>query len=83
MRLRVRAGRSLARTQLLYVCSPGNPTGAVLTLDDWRELFALSDRHGFVIASDECYSEIYFDEAAPPLGGLEQRTASAAASSGS
>ena len=60
-----------ARTQLLYVCSPGNPTGAVLTLDDWRELFALSDRHGFVIASDECYSEIYFDEANPPLGGLE------------
>nr|WP_249172352.1 succinyldiaminopimelate transaminase [Burkholderia dolosa] len=60
-----------ARTQLLYVCSPGNPTGAVLTLDDWRELFALSDHHGFVIASDECYSEIYFDEAAPPLGGLE------------
>ncbi|WP_028224696.1 succinyldiaminopimelate transaminase [Paraburkholderia ferrariae] len=60
-----------ARTQLLYVCSPGNPTGAVLTLDDWRELFALSDRYGFVIASDECYSEIYFDEAKPPLGGLE------------
>nr|WP_233865723.1 succinyldiaminopimelate transaminase [Paraburkholderia adhaesiva] len=60
-----------ARTQLLYVCSPGNPTGAVLTLDDWRELFALSDRYGFVIASDECYSEIYFDEASPPLGGLE------------
>ena len=52
-----------ARTQLLYVCSPGNPTGAVLTLDNWRELFALSDKHGFVIASDECYSEIYFDEA--------------------
>ncbi|WP_153100129.1 succinyldiaminopimelate transaminase [Paraburkholderia hayleyella] len=60
-----------ARTQLLYVCSPGNPTGAVLTLDDWRELFALSDQHGFVIASDECYSEIYFDEAAPPLGALQ------------
>ncbi|HTQ72649.1 MAG TPA: succinyldiaminopimelate transaminase [Burkholderiales bacterium] len=60
-----------ARTQLLYVCSPGNPTGAVLTLDDWRELFELSDRHGFVIASDECYSEIYFDEARPPLGALE------------
>ncbi|WP_144161018.1 succinyldiaminopimelate transaminase [Paraburkholderia sp. BCC1885] len=60
-----------ARTQLLYVCSPGNPTGAVLTLEDWRELFALSDRYGFVIASDECYSEIYFDEATPPLGGLE------------
>lgn len=60
-----------ARTQLLYVCSPGNPTGAVLTLDNWRELFALSDKHGFVIASDECYSEIYFDEAHPPLGALE------------
>ncbi len=60
-----------ARTQLLYVCSPGNPTGAVLTLDDWRELFALSDRYGFAIVSDECYSEIYFDEGAPPLGGLD------------
>jgi N-succinyldiaminopimelate aminotransferase len=60
-----------ARTQLVYVCSPGNPTGAVMTLDDWRELFALSDKHDFVIASDECYSEIYFDEAKPPLGGLE------------
>ncbi|KAF1027755.1 MAG: LL-diaminopimelate aminotransferase [Burkholderia plantarii] len=60
-----------ARTQLVYVCSPGNPTGAVATLDDWRELFALSDRYGFVIASDECYSEIYFDESNPPLGGLE------------
>lgn len=60
-----------ARTQLLYVCSPGNPTGHVLTLDDWRALFDRADRHGFVIASDECYSEIYFDEAAPPLGGLE------------
>lgn len=55
---------------MLFVCSPGNPTGAVLTLDDWRELFALSDRHGFVIASDECYSEIYFRDE-PPLGGLE------------
>jgi N-succinyldiaminopimelate aminotransferase len=59
-----------SRTQLLFVCSPGNPAGAVLTLDDWRALFALSDRHGFVIVSDECYSEIFFDDAAPPLGGL-------------
>ena len=58
------------RVRLLYVCSPGNPTGAVLTLDDWRELFALSDRHGFVIAADECYSEIYFKPEAP-LGALE------------
>jgi N-succinyldiaminopimelate aminotransferase len=60
-----------ARTALLYVCSPGNPTGRVLTLDEWRGLFDAADRHGFVIASDECYSEIYPDEAAPPLGGLE------------
>ncbi len=59
-----------ASTQLLFVCSPGNPTGAVMPLDEWQKLFALSDRHGFVIASDECYSEIYFKEA-PPLGGLE------------
>ena len=59
------------RTQLVYVCSPGNPTGAVMPLDEWRMLFELSERHGFVIASDECYSEIYFDDAAPPLGGLQ------------
>ncbi|RJG06212.1 succinyldiaminopimelate transaminase [Noviherbaspirillum cavernae] len=56
--------------QLLYICSPGNPTGAVLTLEDWKELFDLSDRYGFVIAADECYSEIYFKSEAP-LGGLE------------
>ena len=59
-----------ARTQLVFVCSPGNPTGAVMPLDEWRMLFELSDRHGFVIASDECYSEIYF-QGEPPLGGLE------------
>ncbi|MEO5698561.1 MAG: succinyldiaminopimelate transaminase [Burkholderiaceae bacterium] len=59
-----------ARTQLLYICSPGNPTGAVMPLDEWQRLFALSDRHGFVIASDECYSEIYFRDE-PPLGSLE------------
>jgi N-succinyldiaminopimelate aminotransferase len=59
-----------ARTQLLYVCSPDNPTGRVLDLDGWRHLFEQSERHGFVIASDECYSEIYFDEAHPPLGAL-------------
>ena len=58
------------RVQLLYLCSPGNPTGAVLTLEDWKELFDLSDRYGFVIAADECYSEIYF-KADAPLGGLE------------
>jgi N-succinyldiaminopimelate aminotransferase len=59
------------RVQLVYVCSPANPTGRVMTLDEWRALFELSDRYGFVIASDECYSEIYFDEARPPLGGLQ------------
>nr|MBL8457216.1 succinyldiaminopimelate transaminase [Zoogloeaceae bacterium] len=57
--------------QLAYVCSPGNPTGRVMSLDEWAALFALSDRHDFVIAADECYSEIYFDEEAPPLGALE------------
>lgn len=60
-----------ARVQLFYVCSPGNPTGKVLSLDDWKTLFALSDKYGFIIASDECYSEIYFDEANPPIGGLQ------------
>ncbi|MGC8702150.1 MAG: succinyldiaminopimelate transaminase [Thiomonas sp.] len=57
-------------TQLVYVCSPGNPTGAVMPLSEWKLLFELSDRHGFVIASDECYSEIWFGDQ-PPLGGLE------------
>ena len=57
--------------QLAYVCSPGNPTGRVLKLEDWRRLFELSDRHGFVIASDECYSELYYDELQPPLGALQ------------
>ncbi len=61
-----------ARTRLLFVCSPGNPTGAVMPLEEWRMLFALSDRHGFVIVSDECYSEIWFgDEDAAPLGALD------------
>ncbi|GIX26613.1 succinyldiaminopimelate transaminase [Pelomicrobium sp. G1] len=59
------------RTQLVYACSPGNPTGSVMGLDEWRRLFELSDRHGFVVASDECYSEIYFDDASRPLGALE------------
>jgi N-succinyldiaminopimelate aminotransferase len=62
-----------ARTQLVYVCSPGNPTGAVMPLEEWAKIFALSDRYGFTIASDECYSEIYFRDE-PPLGGLEAAT---------
>jgi N-succinyldiaminopimelate aminotransferase len=63
-----------ARTQLLYVCSPGNPTGAVMPLSEWQTLFELSERHGFVIASDECYSEIYFRDE-PPLGALQAAAA--------
>ena len=59
-----------ARTQLLIVCSPGNPTGAVMPLSEWQMLFELSDKFGFVIGSDECYSEIYFRDE-PPLGGME------------
>jgi N-succinyldiaminopimelate aminotransferase len=57
--------------QLAYVCSPGNPTGRVLDLSAWVHLFELSDRHGFVIAADECYSELYYDELNPPLGALQ------------
>jgi N-succinyldiaminopimelate aminotransferase len=59
------------RTQLVYVCSPGNPSGKVMSLDQWKQIFELSDKYGFVIAADECYSEIYFDEAIKPLGALE------------
>ncbi|MEN9587432.1 MAG: hypothetical protein RIT15_1007 [Pseudomonadota bacterium] len=58
------------RTQMIFVCSPGNPTGAVMPLAEWEKMFALSDKYGFVIASDECYSEIYFRDE-PPLSGLE------------
>ena len=57
--------------QLLYVCSPANPTGRVMRMDEWEMLFRLSDRYGFVIAADECYSELYFDEMKPPLGALQ------------
>ena len=58
------------RAQLVYVCSPGNPTGHVMPLEEWQTLFEMSDRYGFVIASDECYSEIYFGEERP-LGALQ------------
>ncbi len=60
-----------SRTQLVYLCSPGNPSGKVMTLDEWKKIFELSDRYGFTIASDECYSEIYFVEGKPPLGALQ------------
>ena len=59
------------RTQLLFVCSPGNPAGNVMSLTEWQTLFELSDRYGFVIASDECYSEIYLNENRPPMGGMQ------------
>lgn len=58
------------RTQLIYVCSPGNPNGRVMPLAEWKTLFEMSDRYGFIIASDECYSEIYFDDD-KPLGALQ------------
>jgi len=61
----------LKRTQLAYVCSPGNPSGKVMSLSQWKTIFELSDRYGFVIAADECYSEIYFEESNPPLGALQ------------
>lgn len=61
----------LAKTRLIYVCSPNNPTGAVYSLDDWKRLFDLADEYNIVIASDECYSEIYLDGTSPPIGGLE------------
>ena len=57
------------RTQLLFVCSPNNPTGSVMTMDDWEHLIRLSDQYGFIIASDECYSELYFESA--PIGLLQ------------
>src|SRR5690606_23341640 len=59
------------RCQLLYLCSPGNPTGAVADIDYLQRALALAEKHDFVIASDECYSEIYLDEDAPPPGLLQ------------
>lgn len=59
------------RCQLLYLCSPGNPTGAVADAETLARIIDLAHKHDFIIASDECYSEIYFDEAAPPLGCLQ------------
>ncbi|MCQ3829512.1 succinyldiaminopimelate transaminase [Microbulbifer elongatus] len=56
---------------LLYLCTPGNPTGALLTSEDLQQLIALADKYDFIIASDECYSELYFDEANPPVGLLQ------------
>ena len=63
-----------SQVQLVFVCTPANPSGAVMNLADWQELFALQDQYDFVIASDECYSEIYFDDNNKPLGILEAAT---------
>jgi N-succinyldiaminopimelate aminotransferase len=58
------------RCQILFLCSPGNPTGALIPVETLKKLIALADEHDFVIAADECYSELYFDEDAPPPGLL-------------
>lgn len=63
------------RCQLLYICSPGNPSGAVFDRDALQTLIVLAERHDFIIASDECYSELYYDDAAPPTGLLEAAAA--------
>ena len=59
------------RCRILYLCSPGNPTGAVIGIETLQKLIALAEKHDFIIASDECYSEIYFDDAHPPVGLLQ------------
>lgn len=59
------------RCQLVYVCSPGNPSGAVMDIEAMIKLIRLAEKHDFIIASDECYSEIYLDETSPPPGLLE------------
>ena len=59
------------RCQLLYLCSPGNPTGAVIPLETLRQVLAFAEQYDFIVASDECYSELYFDEAQPPVGLLQ------------
>lgn len=63
------------RCQLLFLCSPGNPTGAVIDIDTLQKLIQLAEQHDFIIAADECYSEIYFDESKPPVGLLQAAAA--------
>lgn len=64
-----------AATQMIYVCNPGNPTGGTLSVDEWQILLNLSDQHDFIIISDECYSEIYREQAGPPVGLLQAAAA--------
>ncbi len=66
---------SWKRCQLLYICSPGNPTGAMVDSATLQRLISLAQEHDFIIAADECYSELYFDESAPPIGLLQAAAA--------
>ncbi len=63
--------KSWSKTKLIFICSPGNPTGYIMNLNDWKTIFELSDKYGFVVASDECYSEIYDERNPAPLGALQ------------
>ncbi len=60
-----------ANCQILYICSPNNPTGQVMSQGEFEYLFEMAEKYDFIIAADECYSEIYDDESSPPLGTLE------------
>lgn len=62
---------TLHECQLMFICSPGNPTGAVMSSAELQKIIALADEYDFILASDECYSELYFDEASPPCGLLQ------------
>jgi N-succinyldiaminopimelate aminotransferase len=62
------------RCQLLYICSPGNPSGSIMSVADFEIVLNLAEKYDFIIASDECYSELYDDEANPPVGLLEVAT---------
>jgi N-succinyldiaminopimelate aminotransferase len=59
------------RCQLLHLCTPGNPTGAVISIEQFQQAIALADKYDFIIASDECYSEVYLQEDNPPAGLLQ------------
>ncbi len=67
--------KTWANCQLIFICSPNNPTGSVMSSEDMQKLILLAEKHDFIIASDECYSEIYFDENTPPAGLLEAASA--------
>lgn len=68
-------GSVWSQCQLLYICSPGNPSGAVIDAEAMTRLIQLAHEYDFIIAADECYSEIYFDEALPPVGLLQAAVA--------